>query len=501
MSTQLRASRWPQSGFTAGVFLLAAVGLAGCGGGGEDSTVGYVTVPGGEPTRIVINNPAQIAQVSADDYDQNVNGLITGTTLQRWIDDWPTNRPAGITGRLIILQVNNGPAGNEYITPNPVGGVLTYSVPSSRLTMSRSNGVTTTRSMVPDGAAMDAFLSDYGIDPTKDMLVCAMGAGSAGAAMSMGRCWYMLRYWGVAANHLAQLNGGAANAGTGVMLGYVGPTATCDENTMLTPTPAADCLPHSGYISVRNLPQDNTALQATLSDMIDVVDGRASAFVWDARNNAQYLGTTPIGATCSSGSFQNCNSRAGHPNGALLLEFTEMVDSIGRYKSKAVLAQYVNGELPAGATSQFKTDVGGAVVTVGAGNAYQAGQTVITYCETTYRAMLTGTVTSMILGLPTRFYDGAMVEWNSMSSIQDKNNNFILPSDSPWRTDTLARSVFTYNTNQSLIDPRQIDDPYWEADKARPRADAIILADKNYKRGGGGDDTGGAVLPPSPCGG
>lgn len=496
MSTQLRASRWPQSGAMVGVFLLAAVGLAGCGGGGEDSTVGYVTPPSGTPTPIVINSPAQIAQVSADNYDDNVNGLITGTTLKRWIDDWAANRPAGITGRLIILQVNKGPAGSEYITPNPAGGVLTYSVPSSRLTMTRSNGVIETQSMVPDGAAMDAFLTDYGIDPTKDMLVCAMGSGSASTAMSMGRCWYMLRYWGVAKEHVAQLNGGAANAGTGVMLGYVGATATCEEQADGTLVPA-NCLPRNGNVSVRNLPEENMALQATLGDMIDLVEGRTSAFLWDARNEAQYLGTTPIGGACNSGSFQNCGSRAGHPNGALLLEHTEMVDSIGRYKSKDVLLQYLNGELPAGATSQFKTDVGGAVATVGAGNAYQAGQTIITYCETTFRAMLTGTVTSMILGIPTRFYDGAMVEWNSLSHIQDKFGEFILPVDSPWRTDTLARSVFTYNTNQSLINARVINDAYY----ADSNANAIILADKEYKRGSTSGSGGGGGLPSNPCGG
>ncbi|MBZ0070885.1 MAG: sulfurtransferase [Gammaproteobacteria bacterium] len=439
---------------------------------------------------MVINTPAQIAQVSADNYDDNVNGLITGTTLKRWIDNWEVNRPAGITGRLIILQVNNGPAGSEYITPNPAGGVLTYSVPGSRLTMDRSNGVTTTRSMVPDGTTMDAFLSDYGIDPTRDMLVCAMGAGSAGTAMSMGRCWYMLRYWGVVKEHLAQLNGGAANAGTGVMLGYVGPTATCDENTMLGTPPAPNCLPRSGRVSVRSLPQDNTVLQATMSDVIDVVEGRASALLWDARNNAQYLGT----------GFQNNGSRAGHPNGALLLEHTEMVDAIGRYKDKATLAAYLNGELPAGATSQFKTDVGGAAVPVGPGNAYRSG-TIITYCETTFRAMLTGTVAGVILGIPTRFYDGAMVEWNAMTHIQDKFGEFILPVDSPWRTDTLARSVFTLST--ATIDPRIIDDAYYDAPRYRV-TNAIIDADKAYKTGatsGGSGGGGGGLLPPSPCGG
>ena len=495
MSTQLRASRWPQSGFTAGVFLLAAVGLAGCGGGGEDSTVGYVTVPGGTPTRIVINSPAQIAQVSADNYDDNVNGVISGTTLMRWIDDWATNRPAGITGRLIILQVSNGPAGNEYITPNPAGGVLTYSVPSSRLTMSRSNGVTTTRSMVPDGAAMDAFLSDYGIDPTKDMLVCAMGTGSGGNAMSMGRCWYMLRYWGVEANHLAQLNGGA-NSALVMDPAYRGPTASCDENTMLTPTPAADCLPHSGYISVRGLPQDNTALQATLSDVIDLVEGRTSAFLWDARSTGQYLG-----APMSAGIFQNQSSRQGHPKGAYVLEYTNLLmgDGSWRYKDKADLQAYLDGDTVDG--NQFGYYDAGAVIPLGTGNAYQGG-TIVTYCETTFRAMITGTAAGVILGKPVRYYDGAMVEWNAMtgdSVVVTSTNAPILPANSPWRTDTPVRSVYNYST--LTIAPRQIDDPYWEADKARPRADAIILADKNYKRGGGGDDIGGAVLPPSPCGG
>lgn len=465
---------------------LAMLTLAGCGSEDELAVKNDPSVVA-ERT-ITVNTPADIAQESADNYDDNVNGLITGKTLMRWIDDWEANRPAGITGRLIILQVNNGPKGTKYITPNPAKGVLTYSVPGSRLTMNRSNGVTTTRSMVPDGNAMDAFLRDYGIDPTRDMLVCAMGTGSAGTAMSMGRCWYMLRYWGVAKEHLAQLNGSASSELV-MDQAYLSDTATCDENTMLADPPGPNCLPRSGYISVRDLPQDNTALQATLGDMIDVVEGRASAFVWDARNEAQYLGT----------GFQNSNSRAGHPRGAVLLEHTEMVDGIGRYKDKAVLAAYLRGEKPEGANFQFRGyDAGSLIPAIDVGKAYQSG-TIITYCETTFRAMLTGTVAGVILGLPTRFYDGAMVEWNSMTAgIQDKYGQFILPADSPWRTDTEARSVFTYSTG--TVDSRIIDDPYYSASNA----DAIILADKAYKKGSTSGDAGGGglvSLPPNPCGG
>ena len=477
MNTWLKVSRHPRSGGMMGSLLLAGVLLAGCGG--EDTTTGYVDVPGSDPVPIVVNTPAQIAQVSADDYDDNVNGLITGATLQRWIDDWQSNRPAGITGRLIILQINNGPEGKEYITPKPEEGVLTYSIPSSRLTMYRSNGVTTTRSMVPDGAAMDSFFTDYGIDPRQDMLVCAMGTGGNSPAMSMGRCWYMLRYWGVAREHLAQLNGGASNANV-MDQSYLGSVVTCDEGD------SDACLPRSGWVSVRNLPQDNTALQATMGDVIDVVEGRASAFIWDARNQAQYLGT----------GFQNSNARAGHPRGSVQLDYTNMLissDNSYRYKPKAQLAAYLNGETVDGA--EFVGYDSGAVIPLGVGNAYQPGETLISYCETTFRAMITGTAAGVVLGLPVRFYDGAMVEWNSMSHIQDKNGQFILPADSPWRTDTLARSVFEYSTG--TIEPRLIDDPY------AANTNAIIQADKAYKTGSssaGGDSSGGG-LPSNPCGG
>ncbi|MCZ7560629.1 MAG: hypothetical protein M5U30_11655 [Burkholderiaceae bacterium] len=84
------------------------LGLQGCGGGGGEDTSAVAT-------KLTVNSPAQIAQESADSYDDNVNGVISGATLKRWIDDWPANRPAGLTGKLVILQVTAGPAGYEYL--------------------------------------------------------------------------------------------------------------------------------------------------------------------------------------------------------------------------------------------------------------------------------------------------------------------------------------------------------------------------------------------------
>ncbi len=508
----------------------AALLASGCGGGSEDTTTGYATIPGSDPVPIKVNSAAEIAQVSDADYNKNVNGLITGATLQKWIDDWKKNRPAGITGRLIILQINRGPSGKEYITPKSTQDVFTYSIISdtsakSRLVMSRSNGVTTTRAIVLDGASMDKFLYDYGIDPRKDMIVFAMGTGGNFANMQMGRGWYLFRYWGVTASHLAVLNGGASN--TAVMnQSYLGSVASCDEtSTAATTSPATTAadgsiatslltgpaaiyssgsltngcsLPSSGQVSVKNLVDDNTILQATLEDVMNVVKGKAKAFIWDARSSNEYAATqNAVSGTYLGIDFRNGGSKQGHPAGAVNLNFVNLLitsDSSYRYKDKATLQKYLDGQTVDGA--EFLRYSAGSLVPVGAGKAYQSGQTIITYCETTYRAMVTGIASAVVLGLPVRFYDGAMVEWNTMANVQDKNGQFILPADSPWRTDTTARSLFAYNA-QTAVATRQIDDAY------ATHANAIILADKAYKRGKSTASSGGGAsvpLPPNPCG-
>ena len=110
--------------------------------------------------------------------------------------------------------------------------------------------------------------------------------------------------------------------------------------------------------------------------------------------------------------------------------------------------------------------------------------------------MITGVTSAVILGKPTRFYDGAMVEWSSLSNLIDKNGNCILPADSPWRTD--VKSFYRPATSNTLVDTRTITDPYATS------ANAIIDADKAYKTGeiisiaGSGAA---AARPTNPCGG
>ena len=497
-----------------GIAVLAMLlGLQGCGGGGGGDSTAQ------SDDSIKVSAVTDIPQTSADDYNDNVNGLITGATLKGWIDDWLANRPAGITGKLVILQATAGEASYVYIKPNG-GSVVTYLSPSSEWIQTRDNGVIETPSMVPDGAAMDALLKKYAIDPSKDMIVVAMGTASTSNAMAQGRIWYALRYWGVAKEHLAMLNGGNkwqfdSGALTAAYFAASGSTA-----------------PNNGTASVKDLKVDNTILQATFEDIInvakatDVNDKSDGALIWDARNLGQYssgeyvesgedtdtntAGTQACAtAYCAAVHpenyvqfFQNNNSKGGHPNGTLQLQYTHLLDSTKgySYRPKAELAALLNGETNAAGIGFVAGDYG----LVGTGNAYQPGDVIYAYCETTFRAMITGFASVAILGKPVRFYDGAMIEWNSLSSTEDGSGNLILPADSPWRTDRTDRSFFRYAKDSDPgtgpigsngVAQRYVTNAY------ATHADKIIRADKQYKYGTTINTQGTSGIVANPCGG
>ncbi|MCZ7560628.1 MAG: hypothetical protein M5U30_11650 [Burkholderiaceae bacterium] len=273
---------------------------------------------------------------------------------------------------------------------------------------------------------------------------------------------------------------------------------------------------------MKQLPVDNTQLQATFADMLKILPAsdlnqRADGvFIWDARDAGQFSagefleGGDVKDANCTSlttgvpycsanvsfnymSKFQNSGSRQGHPWGSLQLNYTNLLDSTkgNSWKPKAVLKAYLNGETDANGYGF----IDGSYRLVGQGSAYQPGDTIYTYCETTFRAMITGVATAAVLGLPTRFYDGAMVEWNSLSYIKDRNGTSLLPADSPWRTD--VRSFSRAASDSSLVAPRTITNAYARS------ADAIVRADSAYKTGESpvAGRPGGSGSPTNPCGG
>ncbi|MCW9004933.1 MAG: sulfurtransferase [Gammaproteobacteria bacterium] len=456
-----------------------AISVTGCDTENDLNTSSTVTLPD-------MVSPASLTTTSADDYNDNIYGLITGATLATWIADWPNNKPYGLASdsKLIILQASAGEAGSEYITSDPANGVFTYLAPM--VNELRSNGVVQTKSMVPSGEVIDAFLSKYNIDPSKDMVVCAQGTAGGYASMQAGRCWYTLRYWGMLKGQVAVLNGG---------------NAWNETNNGLVADVTVNTAPETGTASVKDLPALNFALQATLEDMVNITpttdtneldDG---VFIWDARGSNQYYPT-------GDGDFQS-GPVQGHPNGALNLNYSNLLDSANgyTYKTKAELQAYIDGDVDAGSNGFL--DI--TLQAVGNGNAYQSGDTVYTYCETTYRAMVTGFASAAILGLPTRFYDGAMTEWHSLSAVADSDGNLLAPANSPWRTDTLDRSHF-FQKSVAVNAPTSGSSGYI-VDAYSNTAQNIIIEDLAYKgivveTGSTGDtSSGGGVLPANPCGG
>ncbi|HEY8942416.1 MAG TPA: hypothetical protein VIM59_19635, partial [Cellvibrio sp.] len=186
---------------TATLLITLGLSLVGCGGEASKKEPDTTTPP---VAQIKVNTPKDIAQESAENYDDNVNGVITGKTLKRWIGNWEKERPQGITGKLVIFQATKGRAGFEFIKPNN-NTVFTYLENTWR--EPRFNGVTEIEGIVISGETTDALVRRYGIDLKNDLILCAQGTGGS-AAMDQGRCWYTFRYWGVDAKNLAILDGG-----------------------------------------------------------------------------------------------------------------------------------------------------------------------------------------------------------------------------------------------------------------------------------------------------
>lgn len=502
-----------------GLIGATTLALSGCTGSEDDLS---------SSTLYKAATPASLATVSASDYNDNEYGLITGATLTNWIDDWAANKPAAIDGELIILQVsdgaltdavdgscvdedNDGTGVCKYF--KPADGVRSYSLDSSTWAETRDNGVTETVSVVLSGEKMDALLAAYDIDPRSDMIVFAMGTGSGGANMQMGRAHYLFRYWGAEAEHLAMLNGGATHASV-IPAGERG-TYLGETNSGPAPT--------GGTVSVKDLYADNTALQATLGEMMAVARGEvADTFVWDARSPGEWSGdlysTGGTGSICQDVNdrdgdgaldtadrdgdgdtaeveFLNCSTAMnGTVKGAVNLNFSDLLVSDDATEDLNDSASVTGAD----ASYRYldKATLATMIETLG----YTSGKTVYTYCRTTYRAMITGTATGVILGYPTRYYDGAMIEWLQMASYQNVDGGLNLPATSPWQTAALTDNL-AYN-DSAYVEVPAITNAF------ASNTDKVVEADRAYKTGSvdttdssdDGDSSGGATIPANPCG-
>ena len=384
-------------------------GAAGQGSGGES---------GAGPSKLVSADPDTLPDQSAADYADNLHGIITGDTLDAWVENWTANRPAGVTGKLVVLQIVPNVANSLVHVAENGTNVTSYLAPSSELTQVRDNGLSRIEAEIPDGESADALLKKYGIDANRDYVVVTfeqLPNTANSIVQSVGRAWLLLRYWGYPKERIGILNGS------------VNWNAT--QHGLATSTAAAATPPNNGTTSVKDLWVDNTAYVIPVGGVLDIYKGApgakpfASVNIVDARGGAEALGllkATSTGKTdCASYTGTGNNTRCSPPfegrlKGASSVPWPQFLDTSAngfQFFSKSAVKNV------------FDTQTG-----------YQPGQLTIQYCRTNMRSMVTGIVANVILGYPTRFYDTSFIEWSHLAYGPTPLTK-VLPEDSSFRTD------------------------------------------------------------------
>lgn len=414
----------------------------GAGGeGGEQNSGGQPAGGNGsggsaEPG-VHVSTPDELTDTSHDEYSDNEHGIITGDRLKAWASDWTKNRPAQVSGNLVIFQVvpSNVTSFSNFPT-NEAKGVYSYLVGADSFSSPRDNGFSAFETDIPEGAKADAWLKRYAVDPTKDLIVLVFeqqGNTQNTIVHSIGRAWLFLKYWGVQSEHIAILNG-SINYNARVHNFTLSPTA---NHKFSDP-------PNNGTLSFRDLKLDNTALSIPLEELISILDKRSENItledgyrIVDARGGAESLGL----AKASSTGRTNCSSYTGTaPNAKCSTPFEGRIKGAQTVPWAQFLDTAENGFrfLPK-ATVRAVFDVqswwnGGAQVS-------------IHYCRTNQRSTVTGIVANTILGYPTRFYETSFIEWGHASAgpeelglggagnEDDFPNKRLVASDFPFRTD------------------------------------------------------------------
>lgn len=426
MKISLRSSRIQR------IQLVPALLLSALAAGCADAEEGGA--PPAETPSITVRTPAELATESADSYDDNEFGIVSGTTLSRWLDDWEANRPDGITGRLIVLQQDSREGATAFVRHDGehvfTYGFAEYAYADSQR---RNNGLLDTFVTIPDGENTDAILNEFDIDLSRDLVVFAFVDKDAvpGAVVDAPakatkvwyntRSWWWLRYWGADARHLALLDGAAAEV--------------LDAEYIVEAPSEKPATP--GNFSVKQLKTDNTSLKIDVGGLIDLVRADGSDFkIVDPRRSAEYSGT-PFASPANPVNGKRPVAE-GRVRGARFLPWQLVLDGVGLAEGPAYATDVtaaVEGGLRFKPKSQLREEFDDDALLDY--DSADPGAVTIHYCGHGRRASTWAFVSLGVLGVPARLYDGSWVEWGNLSggSADDGSPERPLPEDSRWRTD------------------------------------------------------------------
>ncbi len=409
-------------------------------------------------------SPEQISIKSHPDYTQNDHGIITASTLNRWLNDWQHTKPKGVEGRLIVLQAGKTRFDdNRTFLPHNDKDVFVYGIPgagSCDPSYTRFDGISNTPGAMITGALIDRNINAFQINPAKDYVVIAMSQGSVGIRELARTMWSMI-YWGWDLNRIAFLNGS-------VEYNYF------NKKEMLVATPSPFPKPEHQY-HMSSLGVDRTSLHIYLDEMKQIAAGdKKGIFLVDARGTAEYTGAKKSATktkTCGADHKQQCYSAfRGHIRGAINFPYTDLLvmddekcDINHDGKIDKMDASY-----------KFKSY--DELKKIYACKGYKPGDRVIAYCRTGRKATLITLTSTLVLGYPVRMYDGSWMQWGSLASTKDTNCNLILDPDAKARTDLPKYSCILGYNNPLDVEPRETYDIHPDATHAQQ----IKIEDQAY---------------------
>ena len=356
-----------------------------------------------------------LAHRSDPETEGNGAGLISLAQLEHWLTDWKTHQPAGITGRLIILQRDDAGDGLGVVAHQP--DVRVYMADDlSMLLQTRSNGLLSAGLSPARGTRVDSYLRRYGIDPTSDLVVLAQGRASLAGWSDLARAWLTLRYWGVDHAHLALLDGSVSKLST-ALRSAVGETPPID-----------------GAMRVVSLPNDGFALLADTADVRRavlegdaIIDTRAA----EAFEGAQ-LSAAASDSSCLAGVSLCTSLRAGRIAGARHLPVASLLAADGtQLQSVASLEALLAG---------LRAD----------------DRPVIVYDADGHESALAAFVMLGVTGTPARWYAGGFVEWSALTASHPDPALRLLP-DAPAGTIVVAESGITSNEDVQRLEEAGVD--------------------------------------------
>ncbi len=407
------------------------------------------------------------------DYANNESGLITAKTAAKWINDWQSNRPANVNGRLFIMQVGLLPGDTPYIKHDDVN-VYTFD---------RTAGCTGTGDVrfdgisdipmpifaggMPDG--MDGAFWAYDINPHEDMLLVVV-ASDEPKNMALGaRFLWTMNYWGMKTDHIALMNGTAMYMFDPELNPEIKDAGVDSKESMFSSMGSEYLMAPGGKLffgdmeagvmpakrqnfeSIKTLPTETQfGLFASMEDMMNTVDANnPSNVIIDGRSASEY--NADIATKRSEVAMQECgvnhdsecySAIEGHIKGAINLEYRGVINI-----EDAVKDLNNDGEVDdrdASMTFKSKRELKNIFRELG----IQSDSDVYTYCRTGTRSSLITYASFEILKYKTHMYDGSWIQWGKLADAKDTYGKQMLPANSRWRTDVSRYTTnLTYNSS------------------------------------------------------